>query len=75
MSENFSHDFDTIVDQAKAIKKPVRVVIAGADVENILLGAFDAQAAGFVSPILVGNHKRITDMLDRLGLSDRSYDL
>ena len=42
MSENFSHDFDTIVDQAKAIKKPVRVVIAGADVENILLGAFDA---------------------------------
>ena len=75
MSENFSHDFDTIVDHAKAIKKPVRVVIAGADVENILLGAFDAQAEGFVSPILVGNHKRITDMLDRLGLSDRSYDL
>lgn len=75
MNEEFSHDFDTIVEQAKAIRKPVRVVIAGADVENILKGAFDAQEAGFVTPILVGNHKRITEMLERLDLQDRSYDL
>lgn len=75
MSEEFSHDFDKIVDQAKALKKPVRVVIAGADVENIVQGAFDAQKSGFVSPILVGNHKKIIDMLERLGLSDESYDL
>lgn len=75
MNEEFSHDFDTIVEQAKAIRKPVRVVIAGADVENILKGAFDAQEAGFVTPILVGNRKRITEMLERLDLQDRSYDL
>ena len=75
MNEEFSHDFDTIVEQAKAIRKPVRVVIAGADVENILKGAFDAQDAGFVTPILVGNRKRITEMLERLDLQDRSYDL
>jgi phosphotransacetylase len=71
----FSSDFDVIVDRAKALEKPIRVVIAGADVENILLGAFDAQASGFVYPILVGNHKRIWDMLDRLGLKDRDFDL
>lgn len=75
MNEEFSHDFDTIVEQARAIRKPVRVVIAGADVENILKGAFDAQEAGFVTPILVGNRKRITEMLERLDLQDRSYDL
>lgn len=75
MSEVFATDFDIIVDRAKALEKPIRVVIAGADVENILLGAFDAQAAGFVYPILVGNQKRIWDMLDRLGLKDREFDL
>ena len=42
MSETFAHDFDTIVEKAKARQTPARVVIAGADVENILLGAFDA---------------------------------
>lgn len=75
MNEEFSRDFDTIVEQARAIKKTVRVVIAGADVENILKGAFDAQEAGFVAPILVGNRKRITEMLERIGMQDRSYDL
>lgn len=75
MSENFATNFDVIVDRAKALDKPIRVVIAGADVENILLGAFDAQAAGFVYPILVGNQKKIWDMLDRLGLKDREFDL
>lgn len=75
MSETFAHDFDTIVEKAKARQTPARVVIAGADVENILLGAFDAEEDGFVTPILVGNRKKITDMLDRLGLADRKYDL
>lgn len=75
MNEEFAHDFDTIVNQAKAISRPVRVAIAGADVENILLGAFDAQESGFVTPILVGNRKKITDMLNTLGLQDRDYDL
>ena len=75
MSEVFATDFDVIVERAKALDKPIRVVIAGADVENILLGAFEAQAAGFVYPILVGNQKKIWDMLDRLGLKDRDFDL
>lgn len=75
MNEQYPHDFDYIVDRAKALDKPVRVVIAGADAENILLGAFDAQKSGFVEPILVGNRKKIMDKLEVLGLTDRSYDL
>lgn len=75
MNEQYSHDFDVIVDKAKGLEKPARVVIAGADAENMLLGVFDAQESGFAEPILVGNHKRIMDKLRLLGLEDRSFDL
>ena len=75
MNEHYSHDFDVIVDKAKAMEKPARVVIAGADAENMLLGVFDAQESGFAEPILVGNHKRIMDKLRLLGLENRSFDL
>ncbi len=68
-------EFDIIIEKARAIKKPIRVAIAGADVENILQGAFDAAEEGFVEPILIGNLKKMKDMLERLGLSERSYDL
>ena len=36
-------DFNFIVDKAKSVEKPLRVVIAGADAENILKGAFYAE--------------------------------
>ncbi len=75
MCEQYPHDFDFIVDKAKALDKPVRVVIAGADVENILQGAFDAQEMGFIEPILVGNRKKIMDIIEKLGYTDRSFDL
>lgn len=75
MQENFAHDFDYIVERAKGLKRPVRVAIAGADVENILLGTFDAAEAGFVYPVLVGSEKKIKAMLERLGLADREYEL
>ena len=43
MDENTSK-FGSIISKAKACKKPMRVAVAGADVENILRGVFDAQA-------------------------------
>ncbi len=75
MNEQYFSDFDVIVDKAKKLEKPARVVIAGADAENMLLGVFDAQESGFAEPILVGNHKRIMDKLRFLGLENRSFDL
>lgn len=74
VNENYAHDFDYIVDRAKALKKPVRVALAGADAENMLLGLFDAQESGFVYPILVGSQTKVTEMLEKLGLKDREYD-
>ena len=75
MSETYAKEFESIVSKAKAAKHPMRVAVAGADVENILRGVFDAQKEGFVEPILIGNQEKITAMLQRLGLEDRPYEL
>ena len=68
-------NFEPIVERAKQVSKPKRVVIAGADAENILLGAFEAQDAGFVTPVLVGEESKVVPMLERLGLKDMPYRL
>ena len=72
---HYADDFRLIVDRARTLKRPMRVAIAGADAENILQGAFDAQEDGFVDPILVGSYRKIRNKLDSLGLSDRDYDI
>ena len=75
MSETYAKEFESIVSKAKATKHPMRVAVAGADVENILRGVFDAQADGFVEPILIGNREKISALLERLGFADRPYAL
>ena len=69
------NNFDQIVERAKKSFRKQRVVIAGADSENILLGAFEAQDAGFATPVLVGEAAKIEPMLERLGLKDKPYRL
>ena len=71
----YKRNFDFIVDKAKSIDKPIRVAIAGADCENILRGAFEAQDAGFAELILAGNEERIVTMLKNLGLITKKYTL
>ena len=75
MSVDYAPQFETIVTKARAEGKRIRVALAGADSENILKGLFEAEADGFVEPILIGNYKRIIEMLERLGLKDRRFDL
>ena len=75
MSEVYAKEFNPIVEKAKAAKKPMRVAVAGADAENILQGVFDAQEAGFVEPILIGNESRIQAVVEKLGMTGRDYVL
>ncbi len=75
MSVEFAKEFETIVSKARSEGKRMRVALAGADSESILKGLFEAEADGFVEPILIGNYKRIQAMMENLGLKDRSYDL
>ncbi len=75
MSVEFAKEFEGIVSKARAEGKRMRVALAGADSENILQGLFEAEADGFVEPILIGNYKRIQQMIEKLNLKDRSFDL
>ena len=60
------NNFDQIVERAKQSFRKQRVVIAGADSENILLGAFEAQDAGFAALTLVGEPDKVEPMLDQI---------
>ena len=71
----FEKDFDFVINRAKALKKPARVVVTGAYVENILTAVFQAEAEGFCRPVLVGSEDRILAILERMGLKDRAYDI
>ncbi len=68
----YEKEFDFVIQRAKALKEPARVVVAGADCENIMKAVFEAEAQGFARPILVGNEDRIRDMMAKLGLEGRS---
>ena len=71
----FVKDFDFVINRAKALKKPARVVVTGAYGENILSAVFQAEAEGFCRPVLVGSENRILAILERMGLKDRGYDI
>ena len=73
MDHIYEKEFDFVISRAKSLDRPARVVLAGADCENILKGVFEAEAQGFARPILVGNEDRITAMLKKLGLFERNY--
>ena len=75
MSIDFPKEFEPIVNKARLPGKKMRVALAGADSESILAGLFAAEADGFVEPILIGNYKKIQEMTEKLGVTDRSYDI
>ena len=75
MNETFLTGFERIIERAKKVEKPMRVAIAAADAENIVRGAFQAQDAGFVEPILIGNEHKIRAVLENTGQADRDVQI
>jgi len=74
--KTFEKEFDFILEKAKAVKAPTRAVIAGADAENILHAAFQAEADGMISPVLVGDENKILALLEKFGYkNDRKYEI
>ena len=71
----YEKEFDFVIQRAKSLERPARMVVAGADCENILKAVFEAEAQGFCEPILVGYKDRILAVLKELGLQDRKYVL
>ena len=69
----YEKEFDFVLHRARSLERRARVVVAGADCENILKAVFQAEAEGFCRPVLVGNEDKIVAMLKELGLFDREY--
>ena len=67
--------FQAIIDKARSLDHPMRVAVAGADAENILIGLFEAESEGWVKPVLVGNYEKIRTVLEKIGCQDRNYDI
>ena len=67
--------FQSIIDKARSLDHPMRVAVAGADAENILIGLFEAESEGWVKPVLVGNYEKIRTVLEKIGCQDRKYDI
>ena len=74
MSE-YAKEFQAIIDKARSLDHPMRVAVAGADAENILIGLFEAESEGWVKPVLVGNYEKIRTVLEKIGCQDRKYDI
>ncbi|WP_297289857.1 phosphate acyltransferase, partial [uncultured Flavonifractor sp.] len=68
-------NFDEIISRVPKLNAPLRVVLAGADGENMLQGLFQAQQEGFVQPVLVGDRARTMVQLEKLGLEKEPYTM
>ncbi|MBQ5738958.1 MAG: hypothetical protein IIV78_00955 [Oscillospiraceae bacterium] len=71
----YEKEFHFVIERAMSLQHPARMVVAGANLENVLKAVFAAEAQGFCKPILVGNGKKITAMLKELGLAEREYEI
>ena len=71
----YEKEFDFVIQRAKSLKHPARMVVAGADLENVLHALFEAEAQGFCIPILVGNESRIRALLEQFHYEDRRYEI
>ena len=71
----YEKEFDFVIQRARSLKKPARVVVAGADLENVIQAVFEAEEQGFCIPILVGNEDRIRVLLEQFGYENRRYQI
>ncbi len=68
-------NFDSIISRIPKLDRPLRVILAGSDGENMLQGLFQAQTEGFVQPVLVGDRARTLVQLEKLGLDKEPYTM
>ncbi len=71
----YEKEFDFVIQRAKSLKKPARIVVAGAELENILQAVFEAEDHGFCTPILVGNETKIRPLLEQMNRQNRNYEI
>jgi len=68
-------NFDSILERVPKMDRPMRVILAGSDGENMLKGLFAAQEKGLVQPVLVGDRAKTITVLEQLGLEKEPYTM
>jgi len=68
-------NFDSILSRMPKLDRPMRVILAGSDGENMIRGVFQAQKEGFVHPVLVGDRARTITVLEKFGLEREPYTM
>ena len=62
--------FEGILERVPKMSRPMRVILAGSDGENMIKGLFAAQEKGIAQPVLVGDRARTMTVLERFGRLD-----
>ena len=68
-------NFEGILERVPEMPRPMRVILAGSDGENMLRGIFAAQEKGLAQPVLVGDRARTITVLERVGLEREPYTM
>ncbi len=68
-------NFEEMRALLKKPERPQRVVLAGADSEEMLQGVFRAQKEGLAAPVLVARKDRVQPLLEKLGLDKEPHTL
>ena len=67
--------FEGILERVPKMSRPMRVILAGSDGENMIKGLFAAQEKGIAQPVLVGDRARTVTVLERFGLEREPYTM
>ena len=67
--------FEGILERVPKMSRPMRVILAGSDGENMIKGLFAAQEKGIAQPVLVGDRARTMTVLERFGLEREPYTM
>ena len=67
--------FEGILERVPKMSCPMRVILAGADGENMIKGLFAAKEKGIAQPVLVGDRARTMTVLERFGLEREPYTM
>ncbi len=63
------------LERVPKMSRPMRVILAGSDGENMLKGLFAAQEKGLAQPVLVGDSARTITVLEQFGLEREPYTM
>jgi phosphate butyryltransferase len=67
-------NFNELLEAAKS-QKTMRIVVAAAQDEDVILAVSQAKAMGLAEPVLVGDEKKIREIMEKLEINSSGYEI